>query len=152
MKQAGRNRHRNSRQQKWQRQTTIQKAILTLIFLAIILTAVIVILALTKKKPEQNPEATTLQTETETSEEEQKTEEDSLQPEVDDDGSITGSNGQMIYLTFDDGPGESTYQLLDILDAYNIKATFFVLLNEYGGAMKSVCILPAMIMGFCMLT
>ena len=45
MKQAGRNRHRNSRQQKWQRQTTIQKAILTLIFLAIILTAVIVILA-----------------------------------------------------------------------------------------------------------
>lgn len=131
MKQAGRKRRRNSRQQKRQRQTTIQKAILTLIFLAIILTAVIVILALTKKKPEDNPETTTLQIETETSEEEQETEEDSLQPKVDDDGSITGSNGQMIYLTFDDGPGESTYQLLDILDTYNIKATFFVLRNEY---------------------
>lgn len=30
-----------------------------------------------------------------------------------------------IYLTFDDGPGESTGRLLDILDRYNVKATFF---------------------------
>lgn len=30
-----------------------------------------------------------------------------------------------IYLTFDDGPGPYTDQLLDILDAYNVKATFF---------------------------
>lgn len=31
-----------------------------------------------------------------------------------------------IYLTFDDGPGPYTEQLLDILAAYNVKATFFV--------------------------
>ncbi len=31
-----------------------------------------------------------------------------------------------IYLTFDDGPGEHTGRLLDILKKYNVKATFFV--------------------------
>ncbi len=35
-------------------------------------------------------------------------------------------NGKIIYLTFDDGPGQYTEQLLDILDKYNVKATFFV--------------------------
>ncbi len=34
--------------------------------------------------------------------------------------------GGVIYLTFDDGPGEHTQRLLDILDKYNVKATFFV--------------------------
>lgn len=32
---------------------------------------------------------------------------------------------KVIYLTFDDGPGPYTQQLLDILAAYNVKATFF---------------------------
>ena len=32
----------------------------------------------------------------------------------------------MVYLTFDDGPSESTDAILDILDDYNVKATFFV--------------------------
>ena len=36
----------------------------------------------------------------------------------------------VIYLTFDDGPGEYTEQLLDILDKYDVKATFFVT-NQY---------------------
>jgi len=31
-----------------------------------------------------------------------------------------------IYLTFDDGPGKYTEQILDILDEYGVKATFFV--------------------------
>ena len=31
-----------------------------------------------------------------------------------------------IYLTFDDGPGPYTGRLLDVLDKYNVKATFFV--------------------------
>lgn len=35
-------------------------------------------------------------------------------------------NGATIYLTFDDGPGPYTEELLNILDEYNIKATFFV--------------------------
>lgn len=32
----------------------------------------------------------------------------------------------IIYLTFDDGPGEYTAKLLDVLKQYDIKATFFV--------------------------
>ncbi len=32
---------------------------------------------------------------------------------------------KVIYLTFDDGPGPYTQQLLDVLAAYNVKATFF---------------------------
>ena len=35
-------------------------------------------------------------------------------------------NGKTIYLTFDDGPGPYTNQLLDVLARYNAKATFFV--------------------------
>lgn len=38
--------------------------------------------------------------------------------------------GKVIYLTFDDGPGPHTPRLLDILDAYGAKATFFVVENE----------------------
>lgn len=39
--------------------------------------------------------------------------------------SITPSN-KTIYLTFDDGPGRYTEELLSILKRYNVKATFFV--------------------------
>lgn len=35
-------------------------------------------------------------------------------------------NGKIIYLSFDDGPGPYTQRLLDILDKYNVKVTFFV--------------------------
>ena len=35
-------------------------------------------------------------------------------------------SGKVIYLTFDDGPGEHTPSLLQILAKYNVKATFFV--------------------------
>ncbi|MGI6509186.1 MAG: polysaccharide deacetylase family protein [Erysipelotrichaceae bacterium] len=34
--------------------------------------------------------------------------------------------GKIVYLTFDDGPSGYTSRLLDILDKYNVKATFFV--------------------------
>lgn len=37
---------------------------------------------------------------------------------------VTGE--AIIYLTFDDGPGPYTEEILSILDEYNIKATFFV--------------------------
>ena len=39
---------------------------------------------------------------------------------------ITESGQKIIYLTFDDGPGDFTNALLDILDKYEVKATFFV--------------------------
>ncbi|MBQ8925403.1 MAG: polysaccharide deacetylase [Clostridia bacterium] len=35
-------------------------------------------------------------------------------------------NGKAVYLTFDDGPGQYTGQLLGILDHHKVKATFFV--------------------------
>lgn len=35
-----------------------------------------------------------------------------------------------VYLTFDDGPSARTEEILDILDKYDIKATFFVIYNE----------------------
>lgn len=34
-------------------------------------------------------------------------------------------SGKIIYLTFDDGPGPYTEKLLEVLDKYNVKATFF---------------------------
>lgn len=40
-------------------------------------------------------------------------------------------SGKTIYLTFDDGPGKYTAKLLDILDKYNVKATFFVVSTGY---------------------
>lgn len=37
-----------------------------------------------------------------------------------------GTNGKVIYLTFDDGPSDYTPYLLDILKKYGVKVTFFV--------------------------
>lgn len=42
------------------------------------------------------------------------------------DDSSNDSDDKVIYLTFDDGPGPYTEKLLNILDEYNVKATFFV--------------------------
>ncbi|MBT2649128.1 polysaccharide deacetylase [Bacillus sp. ISL-34] len=39
-------------------------------------------------------------------------------------------NQKIAYLTFDDGPSLNTMDILDILDRYHIKATFFVKGNE----------------------
>jgi len=47
-----------------------------------------------------------------------------IQDEKDDKLKVV--NGGYIYLTFDDGPGAYTEQILAILEKYNIKATFFV--------------------------
>lgn len=35
--------------------------------------------------------------------------------------------GRTVCLTFDDGPSQNTEEILDILDKYNVKATFFVI-------------------------
>ena len=39
---------------------------------------------------------------------------------------VVNPDGKVIYLTFDDGPGDYTEKLLGILNKYNVKATFFV--------------------------
>ena len=41
------------------------------------------------------------------------------------------SGDKVIYLTFDDGPSRHTPRLLDVLDKYNVKATFFVVKTSY---------------------
>lgn len=39
---------------------------------------------------------------------------------------IAPSGEKVVYLTFDDGPSQNTQRVLDILDRYHAKATFFV--------------------------
>ncbi len=50
--------------------------------------------------------------------------------------------GKVIYLTFDDGPSSHTMRLLDILEKYNVKATFFVVAGGFQrphmGALKRI--------------
>lgn len=41
-------------------------------------------------------------------------------------GSYNQTNEKVVYLTFDDGPSENTQKVLEILDVYDAKATFFV--------------------------
>lgn len=47
-------------------------------------------------------------------------------------------NGRVIYLTFDDGPGPCTGQLLDLLKQYGVKATFFVTNSGYDNTMARI--------------
>ena len=44
---------------------------------------------------------------------------------------------KVVYLTFDDGPCENTENLLDVLDSYDVKATFFV--NGHQGFDEALC-------------
>ncbi|WP_187355147.1 polysaccharide deacetylase [Paenibacillus tengchongensis] len=47
--------------------------------------------------------------------------------------------GMTVYLTFDDGPSNTTTQLLDMLDKYQVKATFFMLgphMRQYPAQVK----------------
>lgn len=53
------------------------------------------------------------------------TEEPYTGPEPQKDPWELNPEGKIVYLTFDDGPGEYTQQLLDVLDKYNVKVTFF---------------------------
>ncbi|SDM42276.1 Peptidoglycan/xylan/chitin deacetylase, PgdA/CDA1 family [Paenibacillus jilunlii] len=49
--------------------------------------------------------------------------------------------GKTLYLTFDDGPSATTSELLDILDKYGVKATFFMLgpnMNRYPSQVKRI--------------
>ena len=46
--------------------------------------------------------------------------------------------GKVVYLTFDDGPSAYTSELLDVLDAYGAKATFFVVGSGSGSMMRQI--------------
>lgn len=45
---------------------------------------------------------------------------------------------KVVYLTFDDGPGKRTPDLLAILKKYNVKATFFVVNTGYASTIKQI--------------
>lgn len=51
---------------------------------------------------------------------------------------ISTPGGKVIYLTFDDGPGPFTDELLYLLDCYGIKATFFVTDSGYDAMMRQI--------------
>lgn len=55
----------------------------------------------------------------------QRVENNKLNPDV-PVGTDVQSEEKVIYLTFDDGPSANTQAVLDVLDQYNAKATFFV--------------------------
>ena len=46
--------------------------------------------------------------------------------------------GKTVYLTFDDGPGPYTMELLDVLDKYDVKATFFVTDTGWYDVMREI--------------
>ncbi len=48
------------------------------------------------------------------------------------------SKGTKVYLTFDDGPSPYTTKILDTLDKYGVKATFFVVNGKYNKVMKDI--------------
>ncbi|MBQ8549681.1 MAG: glycoside hydrolase family 11 protein [Lachnospiraceae bacterium] len=53
-------------------------------------------------------------------------------------GSSINPNGKMVALTFDDGPSSTTSQVLDILDKYDVKATFFLIGQNINGNTRSI--------------
>lgn len=92
-----------------------------------------------EKELEETLEDTTTQVEEKQTEEEQetivsKTDETLLEKtssEEEEESEEEESQAKhKVYLTFDDGPGENTIDILDILDQYNVKATFFVVGTE----------------------
>ena len=59
----------------------------------------------------------------------EESEREALQEEQDTETPAAGEEEESrkkIYLTFDDGPSSNTDEILDILKAYDVKATFFV--------------------------
>ncbi len=51
---------------------------------------------------------------------------------------IVDAKGKTVYLTFDDGPSIYTKQILDVLDKYGVKATFFVVNGKQNHLMKDI--------------
>lgn len=52
--------------------------------------------------------------------------------------SVTQSSGEkVIYLTFDDGPTDNTENIMDVLERYDVRGTFFVI-HSYDGCEKQL--------------
>ena len=53
-----------------------------------------------------------------------------LDPSKETEWKFDGTGEKTVYLTFDDGPSDNTPRVLEVLDRYGIKATFFVTGHE----------------------
>lgn len=62
----------------------------------------------------------------------------SAQKAVDSPQSAVPSGQKVCYLTFDDGPSANTLKILDILNKYGVKATFFVINSADIGYVKNI--------------
>ena len=51
---------------------------------------------------------------------------------------IVDAKGKTVYLTFDEGPSIYTKEILDTLDKYGVKATFFVVNGKQNHLMKEI--------------
>lgn len=72
-------------------------------------------------------------------EEKSKEEQQNKKQANDDQTRETLTTGKVVYLTFDDGPGPKVIELLDLLDKYQAKATFFMLepnMSNHSTALK----------------
>ncbi len=78
-------------------------------------------------EPETNTTTDTARTEQTVPSDDERAAELALDPNKQTDWNTEHNNGiNTVYLTFDDGPSENTEKILDILDSYGAKATFFV--------------------------
>lgn len=76
--------------------------------------------------PDETSSSTESQTTTSKETESQTTTEEQTSKEEPTTKAEPTGDGKYAYLTFDDGPSSNTYEILDILDKYGVKATFFV--------------------------
>ena len=56
---------------------------------------------------------------------------DATETDAEEEEEVVPWNGKRVYLTFDDGPSAYTDEILDILEEKDVKATFFVVVNDY---------------------
>ena len=122
-----------------------QKIIIILSTVIIILMSAVIVVA-SKKTPANKVNATITQTQTQTQTQlnvQQLSAQEALRHKVTETVSSTKGEAlkdkeKTIYLTFDDGPSQYTPEILDILDKYGVKATFFVINSNYNQYMKDI--------------
>lgn len=121
-----------------------RKIIIVLSVIIVILMSVIIVIA-SKKTPSLTVNSNISNTHENTQNNSVKTEESNAQQALRHQITTAPAkteppkdNVKTIYLTFDDGPSPYTLEILDILDKYDVKATFFVINTKYNQYMKNI--------------
>lgn len=122
------------------------KKIIVILSIVIVILMSAVVVGGAKKTPAKDVNATVTQTQTQLNAQMLSSQE-ALRHQVTTTAKATESGTvkenekdkeKTIYLTFDDGPSQYTPEILDILDKYGIKATFFVINTKYNKYMKDI--------------